>query len=279
MIDSTFGYSPLAIVNTPGTFPTLSTTFCFTTAGALSGAATTLFTCMPTPVTLMSLIKTGPIEVAKNATQTSVLMSAKNGDLKASSVLSDIKKGAGRVSSLAATRQISQRHGFFGLYTGFRLHLARDVAGSAIYFGVYEATKQAMTSISNTDKANTPLAVATAGMLCGICSWGFVSSFHPGVRLVTNCALQTYPLDTMKTRVQNALVVQVSKSAQESAARSSKFKGIEMMIVRSCIQNMLQMSMFEEMKNWINATPFSDGTTRLEDKDKKKRALGRPPTI
>ena len=90
---------------------------------------------------------------------------------------------------------------------------------------------------------------------------------------------QTYPLDTMKTRVQNSLVVNVSKAAQETAARSSKFKGIEMMIVRSCIQNMLQMSLFEEMKNWINDTPFSDGSTRLEDADKKKRALGRPPTI
>ena len=50
VINNTFGYSPLAIVNTPGTFPTLSTTFCFTTAGALSGAATTLFTCKSYPV-------------------------------------------------------------------------------------------------------------------------------------------------------------------------------------------------------------------------------------
>ena len=83
----------------------------------------------------------------------------------------------------------------------------------------------------------------------------------------------------MKTRVQNALIVNVSKVARESAAKSSKFKGIEMMIVRSCIQNMLQMSLFEEMKNWINATPFRDGTTKLEDKDKQKRALGRPPTL
>lgn len=39
------GDSPLALVNTPGTYPNFSTTFCFTTAGAISGAATTLFTC------------------------------------------------------------------------------------------------------------------------------------------------------------------------------------------------------------------------------------------
>lgn len=39
------GDSPLALVNTPGTYPNLSTTFCFTTAGAISGVATTFFTC------------------------------------------------------------------------------------------------------------------------------------------------------------------------------------------------------------------------------------------
>lgn len=90
------------------------------------------------------------------------------------------KKNLGRLSSIAATREIIRRYGFLGLYTGFKLHLARDVVGSAIYFGVYEATKQAMTSFSKTEKANTPLAVATAGMLCGMCSWSLVRTLpHP----------------------------------------------------------------------------------------------------
>lgn len=118
----------------------------------------------------------GPVEVAKNATQTSVLMAGLSGEPRDPSVSRVApKKNIGRISSIAATREILQRHGFLGLYTGFKLHLARDVVGSAIYFGVYEATKQAMTSFSKTEKANTPLAVATAGMLCGICSWSLVS--------------------------------------------------------------------------------------------------------
>lgn len=117
----------------------------------------------------------GPVEVAKNATQTSVLMAGLSGEPRGPPISSVApKKNVGRVSSIAATREIFQRHGFFGLYTGFKLHLARDVVGSAIYFGVYEATKQAMTSFQKTEKANTPLAVATAGMLCGICSWSLV---------------------------------------------------------------------------------------------------------
>jgi Mitochondrial carrier protein len=117
------------------------------------------------------------VEVAKNATQTSVLMAGLSADHRGLTISSVApKKNVGRVSSIAATREIFRRYGFLGLYTGFKLHLARDVIGSAIYFGVYEATKQAMTSLSQTEKANTPLAVATAGMLCGMCSWSLVSS-------------------------------------------------------------------------------------------------------
>lgn len=46
VMSRTTGDSPLALVNTPGTYPNLSTTFCFGTAGAISGIATTFFTCM-----------------------------------------------------------------------------------------------------------------------------------------------------------------------------------------------------------------------------------------
>ena len=175
----TIGDSPLALVNIPGTYPNLSTTFCFTTAGAVSGVATTFFTCEL--VAHRHAQKThsfsGPIEVMKNTTQTSVLMAGYDSDHRTGSASNTVAKQCNsRISSLAATQQIIRRHGFFGLYTGFRLHLARDVAGSAIYFGVYEATKQAMTSFSKTEKANTPIAVAIAGMLCGMCSWCLVSA-------------------------------------------------------------------------------------------------------
>jgi Mitochondrial carrier protein len=129
----------------------------------------------------------GPVEVTKNATQTSVLMAGLNSDHRGPSIGTVApKKNIGRVSTIAATREIFRRHGFFGLYTGFKLHMARDVVGSAIYFGVYEATKQAMTSFSKTEKANTPLAVATAGMLCGMCSWSLVRT-HPWPPFTSNC--------------------------------------------------------------------------------------------
>ena len=76
---------------------------------------------------------------------------------------------------------------------------------------------------------------------------------------------KTYPLDTMKTRVQSRLLGDSSQAAKicvNSAAQSSTFKGIEMMLVRSSIQNCVQMLIFEYVKVMINNKKFSDGTTK-----------------
>ena len=66
----------------------------------------------------------------------------------------------------------------------------------------------------------------------------------------------------MKTRTQSTLIGDAAKSALKSgvgaAAKSSKFRGVEMMILRSCIQNMIQMSAFEVFKAKINALEFQE---------------------
>lgn len=93
--------------------------------------------------------------------------------------------------------------------------------------------------------------------------------------------LQTYPLDTMKTRAQNNLVGSgrvastTSKpsaslstaldTAAKAVARSSKWKGVEMIILRSSIQNMIQMSFFEQAKVVIDDLTFSDGSRTLPE--------------
>ena len=72
--------------------------------------------------------------------------------------------------------------------------------------------------------------------------------------------MQTYPLDTMKTRAQSVLIgsgTQAVKTSAVAAAKSSKFKGVEMMILRSCIQNMIQMYAFEYFKTKINGLKYS----------------------
>jgi hypothetical protein len=74
----------------------------------------------------------------------------------------------------------------------------------------------------------------------------------------------------MKTRAQNMLVgdaakfaEKVAKESAKVAARSSKWKGIEVIILRSSIQNMVQMSVFEYAKKFIRGLEFSDGTKKI----------------
>jgi len=82
----------------------------------------------------------------------------------------------------------------------------------------------------------------------------------------------------MKTRAQNNLVntgtpAPASPSALSSATstlsqaamRSSKWKGVEMIILRSSLQNMIQMSFFEQAKVVIDNMSFSDGSKTLPE--------------
>ncbi|KEF58159.1 uncharacterized protein A1O9_06084 [Exophiala aquamarina CBS 119918] len=261
-IEAATGSSPLQHVNKPGTYPNSSTLLCFTGAGMISGGVT-------------AVVLT-PVELIKNATQSSVLMASSpststSTPKPASGAAAPSVKNYGRVSSWTSMKRIIERRGVFGLWTGFRLHLLRDVIGSGIYFGVYETTKQSLNSYYGAEKANTPGAIAIAGAICGIGAW-----------------VVTYPLDTMKTRAQNNLVnigssaaaaaaaattTSSSSSSSPSAAvalskaamRSSKWKGVEMIILRSSIQNMIQMSFFEQAKVVIDNMSFSDGSKTLPE--------------
>lgn len=85
----------------------------------------------------------------------------------------------------------------------------------------------------------------------------------------------------MKTQAQNRLVGLGAKKAinnaatdaGKTAARSiSKWKGLEMVILRSALQNMIQMSLFEYLKVKIDDLSFSNGTKTLPEIE---RELGR----
>lgn len=112
---------------------------------------------------------TAPVELIKNCTQSSVLMAS------GSSATKTTAKNVGRVSSVAAARQIIGERGFLGLFTGFRLHFYRDVVGTGLYFGIYETLKQSINSAYGADKVNAPGAVMFAGAACGVLSWTMVS--------------------------------------------------------------------------------------------------------
>jgi len=85
------------------------------------------------------------------------------------------QRGKNRVSTIGAARQIIQQHGVTKLWKGINLHLARDVIGGGVYFGVYESCKQALGSYYGDEMKNTPWAIPLAGAICGISSWVVVS--------------------------------------------------------------------------------------------------------
>lgn len=80
----------------------------------------------------------------------------------------------------------------------------------------------------------------------------------------------------MKTQAQNRLVGLGAKAATEAAKSSarnlSKWKGLEMVILRSALQNMIQMTLFEYLKVKIDNLSFSNGSKTLPEIE---RELGR----
>lgn len=260
MIERVTGDSPLEWVNTAGTYPNLSTLVCFSTAGMISGAVLTpvLSECdiderqgLPTDTLI------APFEALKNASQTAVLMSSNHGKNSKNN----------RINTYAAAKTIIKQRGVLSLWRGFHLHLARDVIGGGVYFGVYESCKQALGSHYGDEMKNTPWAIPLAGAICGISSW-----------------VVTYPIDTMKTRQQNQLLSPMQapsqsaskeataalKGAAYKASKQGRWRGIEMVIVRTAIQNMIQMSAFEQVKVWIDNAKFKDGTSTLPDFERTK---------
>ena len=196
---------------------------------------------------------TAPFECLKNAQQTAVLMSGSH---------DKTKRGTNKVSFVGAARTIVRQHGVLSLWKGFNLHLARDVIGGGVYFGVYESTKQALGSYYGDEMKNTPWAIPLAGAICGISSW-----------------VVTYPIDTMKTRAQNSLlsaptvkeaVTEATKQAARTASKQGRWRGIEMVIIRSAVQNMIQMTAFEQVKVMIDNAKFSDGSKSLPDVERTK---------
>lgn len=87
----------------------------------------------------------------------------------------------------------------------------------------------------------------------------------------------------MKTRVQNqllrsttttatakAVLTAAAKEAAKKASKQGRWRGLEMVIIRSAIQNMIQMTAFEQVKVLIDETKFKDGSTNLPDFERTK---------
>ena len=82
----------------------------------------------------------------------------------------------------------------------------------------------------------------------------------------------------MKTQAQNRLVGAAAKdvlstaaaqAAKSAAHNLSKWKGVEIFVLRSAVQNAVQMSLFEKFKVYIDELSFSDGTKTLPEVERE----------
>ncbi|KAI9785768.1 MAG: hypothetical protein M1839_008785 [Geoglossum umbratile] len=220
------GTAPLVTANTPRNLPTFSTVTCFGAAGATAGGIITLIAC--------------PFELTKLSAQISVLMAKTS----ATSVDDPIRRSYQQLGTFKTAKNIVKHRGVMGLYSGFHLHLLRDTIGTAVYFMTYESGKQMLATYGGSSPTS-PLAVVTAGGLCGIVSWACI-----------------YPIDSAKSIYQRNCLTH-SKSRPIPTPKIQFFsrrmyRGLGVSMGRSCVVNAIFFSSFEFIKKRINVLELED---------------------
>ncbi|OLL22918.1 putative mitochondrial carrier [Neolecta irregularis DAH-3] len=140
--------------------------------------------------------------------------------------------------SLETAKEIVRNRGLLGLYSGFPYHLLRDAAGTGLYFTFYESFKWALTP--HDGDAGT-LTFALSGGLCGVFSW-----------------LLVFPIDTYKsirqrdilTNPPGVLITRTRPLNYKSLRRM--YRGVGVSVIRSCIVNAINFTVFENMKKCID---------------------------
>lgn len=224
------GSSPLVIANTKGALPSFSTVTCFGLAGATAGACITAIAC--------------PFELTKLSAQISVLMAEhKDQDHKNDAV----RKSYQNLGTFRTAKNLVKHRGWKGLYSGFHLHMLRDTIGTGIYFVTYESAKQLLANARG-DSPTTPLAVVTAGGLCGLVSWACI-----------------FPIDTAKSMYQRNCLISGGGKANRPKIQflnPRMYRGLGVSMSRSCVVNAIFFSAFEFTKSRINGLEVDEELLR-----------------
>lgn len=206
--------------------PLYYTTMYSAIAGAAAGGVATFISC--------------PIELIKLSKQLAAKMKAdaKNYECPEKKAMASSYHGMGTVSTF---KHIYEKRGIRGLFIGGRMHLVRDMIGTAAFFSSYEVSKQLMATTFNTKKGNTA-SVLVASIASGIASW-----------------IVIYPLDQAKTEYQRqALELPVRKYPPSPVVhwfRSKGYRGITVSMTRSCASNVLFWFVVENVKSGIDRLP------------------------
>jgi transmembrane carrier protein len=106
---------------------------------------------------------------------------------------------------------------------------------------VYETGKQMLSTYRGDLTTASPLAVVSAGGLCGAVSWALI-----------------YPIDSAKSIYQRNCLIQkkgekVRQRPKIQFSNRRMYRGLGVSMSRSCIVNAIFFSAFEFLKNRINA--------------------------
>ncbi|KAF3936367.1 hypothetical protein ABW19_dt0200017 [Dactylella cylindrospora] len=141
-------------------------------------------------------------------------------------------KGAGTFES---AKRIVETRGFRGLYSGFHLHLTRDVLGTGIYFMMYETFKRSFSSAEGTSH----VAIAVSGGLCGLISWAMI-----------------YPIDSSKSIYQRKILStppgEPLTSLKYPLFHRRMYRGLGVSMARSCLLNAIFFSSYERIVYMID---------------------------
>jgi len=112
------------------------------------------------------------------------------------------------------------------LSLGLGATLAREVPSSAIYFSVYESTREALLPLCPAAAA-APLAGAT----CGVISW-----------------LACCPIDVAKTRVQSGAAPSLLAALRAVAEERAFFRGVQPVVMRAVLKHATVFAVYEQLR-------------------------------
>jgi len=170
--------------------------------------------------------------------------------------------------TLDAVKDIFRTGGIGGLYTGFRLHLARDTTGTMLYFLEYDGMRYLLGRKRSGEQGAIPtwlpihisLVPFVCGSFAGVTSWALI-----------------YPLDVVKTKVQQrALAGEKYKGPLETFHRLIRgpdpnhpktfldgvtriYRGLGVSAIRSITTHGLLWTFFDFVGTYIDNLPKSNG--------------------
>ncbi|KAJ1918140.1 hypothetical protein H4219_002781 [Mycoemilia scoparia] len=163
------------------------------------------------------------------------------------------------LTNMQAFREIVRLRGVYGLYSGLRLHVARDSFGTAVYFGAYDTIKETLRRANSDGKSNT-LSHLLAGGTCGVLSWLVVFPIDLIKSTIQKDVLQPKEVTTSSSHCSSQRPGRVSgmglaKSIYQRYGISGLYRGVGVTLIRAFPLHGLNFVVYEFVRQTI--TDFS----------------------